>query len=64
VTIHQTPSPEARLYEEQQRLAYWERMDAINQRALQCSTQALVSQREALAKAEERVAAAAELTGL
>jgi hypothetical protein len=59
-----TPSPEVKLYEEQQRLAYWERMHAINQRALSCSTQALVSQREALAKAEERVAAAQEVTGL
>jgi hypothetical protein len=59
-----TPSPEVKLYEEQQRLAYWERMHAINQRALSCSTQALVSQREALTRAEERVAAAQEVTGL
>lgn len=60
-----TPDPTTVLYAEQQRMAYWERMHAINQRALNTSTQALVSQREALARAEARVAeASVEVNGL
>ena len=64
MTAYRAPNPETQLYAEQQRLAYWERVHAVNQRALDCSTHALVSQREALAKAEARVAAAVEVNGL